>query len=323
MKHLLIVNPKSGNAEERSKFEALINASFKGLDFQIHYTSGPKEATAFLRKTLKNNNDITRVYACGGDGTVHECVNGIIGFDNAELAIYPDGTGNDFIKVYAPVKNYKDIVFGKSATKRFLDFNKLINGEAKPIDVSKINSESLEEDLYSVNVINFGFDAIVGAMGNYYKDHGIPADAKKNEKDNPYVYALNHDAMKRGRFNDTIVYADGEKLNDKQILLGTISQGQFVGGEFWCAPKSNNSDGLMDICVLKTMTFLGLGLIINPYKQGKLLKKPHKKVVYRRAKQAVIDAPQDIDVCVDGEMIKGKHFEIEIVPAAIKLVIPE
>ena len=309
MKHLLIVNGASGKEDTKQGLLEKIDEAFKGLDYEVHQTTGPKDATNFLKEYLKKHKEPVRVYACGGDGTVHEVANGMVGFEQAELAVYPIGTGNDFVKTYG----------GKE---RFLDFQKLINAEAKKIDLSKISNENMK-DLYSINVINFGFDAIVGAMGNYYKEHGFPEKAMKKYNNNPYDYALHHDAMKHGRFNDIIVYADGEQLNEKQILLCTLAQGQFVGGEFHCAPKSNNADGLIDVCVLQTMTFLGLGMIIGTYKKGKHLDKPRKKITYRQAKEIKMVGLQDFDVCVDGEMIKGNNYTVSIVPEAIKLVIPE
>ena len=322
MKHLIIFNEKAGSEKDAKAFVELVNKEFKGLDFEMHATTAPREAIAFLREYLKKNNkDVVRVYACGGDGTVHECANALVGFDNAELAIYPVGTGNDFAKTYAGTKDYKEVVENRAAEKRLCNFAELIKAEARPIDLSKISGDSLREPMYSINVINFGFDAIVGARGNYYKEHGIPANAPKKFQNDPYGYALKNDAMKHGRFNDTIVKADGEQLNEKQILLGTLAQGQYVGGSFWCAPKSDNTDGLIDVCVLKTMTFLGLGMIIGPYTKGKHLDKPRKKIVYRRAKKVEIIAPKEIDVCVDGEMIKGKEFTVECVPGAIKLAV--
>ena len=48
-----------------------------------------------------------------------------------------------------------------------------------------------------------------------------------------------------------------------------------------------------------------------------------KKIYYRRAKEVEIIAPEDIDICVDGEMIRGSTFKVEVMPGAIKLVIPE
>ncbi|MCR5348978.1 MAG: hypothetical protein K6E59_05185 [Bacilli bacterium] len=307
MKHLIVINGNAGSYDPA--FETKINEVFAGLDFEIYKTTGPKSVIPFLKEYLKKNaKDTVRVYACGGDGTIHEAANGMVGFKNAELAIYASGTGNDFVKIYG----------GKE---KFQDFKALIEAKAQPVDLSKIEGEGLQEPLYSINVINFGFDAIVGAKGNYYKEHGLPAGVK--EGTNPYDYALKHDAMKHGRFNDIEVYADDEKLNEKQILLATLAQGQYVGGQFRCAPKSKNNDGLIDVCVLKTMTFLGLGMIIGTYTKGGHLDKPRKKIVYRQAKQIKMNGPADFDVCVDGEMIKGNNFTVEVVPGAISLVIPE
>ena len=312
MKHLIIFNAGAGKNKERiDAFKAQIEESFKGLDYEVYETEGPRKVIAYLRKYLTKNKEQIRVYACGGDGTVHEVVNGLVGFPQAELAILPVGTGNDFVKSYGVMNDN---------IQNYQSFKPLINGKPVEIDVSKISGDGLDEPWYSVNVINFGFDAIVGARGNYYKEHGFPKKVK--EGINPYDYALKNDAMKYGRFNDIEVFADGEKLNEKQMLLATLAQGQWVGGQFKCAPKSDNTDGLIDVCVLKTMTFLGLGMIIGTYTKGKHLDKPRKKIVYRQAKEIKMVSPKEFDVCVDGEMIKGNNFTVEVCPKAIKLVPP-
>ena len=311
MKHLIVFNPSAGKSEDAEAFRKLINEKFAGLDFEVYETEGPRSVIPFLKKYLAKQKDTVRVYACGGDGTVHEVANGLVGAKNAELAILPTGTGNDFVKTYG-VTNEE--------IEKYRDFEPLIKGEAKPIDLSKISGGNLEEPWYSINVINFGFDAIVGARGNYYKEHGFPKKVK--EDTNPYDYALKHDAMKHGRFNNIEVYADGEKLNEKQLLLTTLAQGQWVGGQFKCAPKSDNTDGLIDVCVMKTMTLIGLGMIIGTYTKGKHLDKPRKKFVYRQAKEIKMVSPEEFDVCVDGEMIRGREFTVEVVPGAIKLVPP-
>ena len=311
MKHLIVFNPGSGKNNQAQSFRDLIKEKFAGLDYEIYETTGPRSVIPYLQKYLKVAKDTVRVYACGGDGTVHEVANGLVGAKNAELAIMPIGTGNDFVKYYGVTnENIND----------YRDFTPLINGEATPIDLSKISGDGLNEPWYSINVINFGFDAIVGARGNYYKEHGFPKKVK--EGTNPYDYALKNDAMKHGRFNNIEVFADGEKLNEKQLLLATLAQGKFVGGQFKCAPKSDNTDGLIDVCVLKTMTFLGLGMIIGTYTKGKHLDRPRKKIVYRQAKEIKFVSPQEFDVCVDGEMIKGNNFVVEVCPKAIKLVTP-
>lgn len=323
MKHLIILNQGAGNFTGEDSLTNKVKEAFDGLDYSIFVSTGSRSSTAYLRDYLKNSSEEVRVYACGGDGTLNEVINGVVGFDNVEVAIYPIGTGNDYIKSFSKSNDYKTITEEAKNSTRFLNFKKLIEAKSTPVDITEMTGESLEGPVYSINVINFGFDAIVGARGNYYKIHGIPADAKRSEKNDPYQYALNHDAMKHGRFNKTEVWADGEKLNEEKLLLCTVSNGQFVGGKFWAAPKSVNNDGLLDVCLFKTMTFLGLGLIIGPYTKGKHLNHANKKIVYRRAKELKVVAPEPIDMCVDGEMYEGKEFTLRILPGAIKFVLPE
>ncbi|MBE6141441.1 MAG: YegS/Rv2252/BmrU family lipid kinase [Erysipelotrichaceae bacterium] len=302
MKHLIICNTHAGHGKDAKE---LALKAFEGLDFEIYETVDQRSAISFLRNYFKDHKELTRVYACGGDGTLHEVVNGLVGVKNAELALYACGTGNDFAKVYG----------GKD---KFLDFKKLIHGNPTPIDLTKLEGPSMKEPWYSINVINFGFDAIVGAKGNENKKKGI--------KD---PYGFTHaivPAILHGRFNKATITADGEDLNGKKFLLGSVSQGQFVGGEWHAAPKSNNTDGLLDVCVAKTMTFLGLMTkLFGAYHDGKHIDNPKlkKKVIYRRSKEVTIVAPSDIDLCVDGEMIRGNNFKCTIVPQAIKFVIPE
>ena len=309
MKHLIIMNPRAGE-DNRIGFDLKgeILKHFSALDYEIYETTGPRSVIPFLREYFKTHRELTRVYACGGDGTVHEVVNGLVGAHNAELAILPIGTGNDFVKIYGA--SNEDV--GK-----YRDFKTLIDGQAKPIDLSKISGGHLEEPWYSINVINFGFDAIVGAKGNQNKLKG---------KKNPYGPAAIIPALLKGRFNNTIIKADGEQLNKKKLLLGSLGQGQWVGGQYHAQPHSDNTDGLIDVMMLKCMSLARLMIqYFSKYQHGEHLdnEKLMKRIVYRRAKTVEIIAPKDIDVCVDGEMIRGNHFDVEVCPGAIKLVIPE
>ena len=302
------MNPKAGEDNKIGydiKGEILKN--FSALDYEVYETTGPRSVIPFLKEYFKNHRELTRVYACGGDGTVHEVVNGLVGAHNAELAILPIGTGNDFVKIYGALNENID---------KFRDFKQLIDGEARPIDLSKISGPSLEEPWYSINVINFGFDAIVGAKGNINKQKG---------KKNPYGPAAIIPALIKGRFNNTIIKADGEQLNKKKMLLGSLGQGQWVGGQYHAQPHSDNTDGLIDVMMLKCMSLARLMIqYFGKYQKGEHLdnEKLMKRIVYRRAKTVEIIAPKDIDVCVDGEMIRGNHFDVEVCPGAIKLVYP-
>ena len=70
MKHLIVINGNAGSFTP--EFEAKINDAFKGLDFEIYKTTGPRSVIPFLKEYLGKAKDTVRVYACGGDGTIHE-----------------------------------------------------------------------------------------------------------------------------------------------------------------------------------------------------------------------------------------------------------
>ncbi|MCE6983484.1 lipid kinase, partial [Pseudomonas frederiksbergensis] len=84
------------------------------------------------------------VYACGGDGTLNECVNGAVGHDNVAVTHFPCGTGNDFIKMFGEEKD------------RFFDLSDLVRGEVRPLDVMECCGR------YAVNICSVGIDARIG-----------------------------------------------------------------------------------------------------------------------------------------------------------------
>ncbi len=316
MKHLIILNQKAGAEKDLEQFQAQIKEDFKGLNYEIYLTTGPRSVIPFLKEYLSKNNDVLRVYAVGGDGTIHEVVNAIVGYKNVELAIYAAGTGNDFVKIYSKEKDWDNIVKNKTGENRFKDFKALINGKVIDIDLSKMTGPSMPEPWYSINVINFGFDAIVGAKGNVNKAKGIK---------NPYGPAAIIPAILGGRFNRIIVKADGEQLNKKRLLMSALGQGQWVGGQYHASPKSDNTDGLIDVTLLKCMSLARLMIqFFTPYTKGEHLDNPKlmKKFVYRRAKEIEIIGKKNIDICVDGEIVNGQNFKVEVMPKALKFVVP-
>ena len=318
MKHLIIVNSKAGAEKDVEAFKKLVEESFKGLNYEIYMTTGPRSVIPFLKEYLSKNNDVLRVYACGGDGTIHEVVNAIAGFHNVELAVYASGTGNDFVKIYAKTNDYDEIVKNKAGENRFKDFKALIDGKVQEIDISKMTGPSLSEPWYSINVINFGFDAIVGAKGNENKKKGIK---------NPYGPAAIIPAILGGRFNKIMIKCDGEPLNKKRLLNGALGQGQWVGAQYHASPKSDNTDGLIDVSMLKCMSLARLMIqFFGPYTKGQHLDSPKlmKKINYKRAKVVDIISlnNKDIDISVDGEIVSGKEFRVECMPKAIKFVVP-
>ena len=110
MRHIFIVNPAAGKGRGFSRRLEEIKefALRKGLDHKIYVTEGPGRATDFVASQCLEGGAV-RFYACGGDGTLREVASGAAGCSGAEVAYYPCGTGNDFMRNFQEEKSFKKL----------------------------------------------------------------------------------------------------------------------------------------------------------------------------------------------------------------------
>ena len=103
MRHVFLINPHAGKQDQTARIRALADrlAAAHNLDCRCLLTDRPGGAEV-LSRALAEAGEPVRIYACGGDGTVHEAANGIAGFPNAAMTVIPAGTGNDFLKNFGP-----------------------------------------------------------------------------------------------------------------------------------------------------------------------------------------------------------------------------
>ena len=101
MKHIFVINPASGVKNRTEEITSLVKQVLSEEDYIIYETKGIGDAIIFVREFIVSHpNDSLRFYACGGDGTLNEVVNGAIGYDNVEVTNYPIGSANDFLKYF-------------------------------------------------------------------------------------------------------------------------------------------------------------------------------------------------------------------------------
>lgn len=298
MKHIFVVNPAAGTADATEAVRGTLAAYDGKLDYEIYVTRGEKDATDFVKARVAEGGEL-RFYACGGDGTINEVASGLVGAENASLAVYPVGSGNDFIKYYG-------------AREDFLNLDSLIDGEVKAIDVIRV------DDRYSINVCNFGFDTTVARTMIAVKHKKIIGGKRA------YITGVATAVIKAMK-NECEVYADGEKLNDGTMLLCTVANGRYVGGAFCCAPRSDNTDGMLDICLIKPISRFKFIKILPVYTEGKHLDDERFRdcIVYRRAKKVEVVAPEGFCISLDGEIVENNRFTAEVVPGAVRFVVPK
>ena len=300
LKHIFIINPAAGAKNYYENVKQAIEECGQDFDHEFYETTAPMDACAFIREYCRNYTLPVRFYACGGDGTLNEVVNGAAGFENAEVACVPTGSGNDYVKYYGPKAEFMNIANS-------------IEGTPFPADLLKIG------DRYSINVINFGFDSVVAETISKVKRKKIIGG--KHSYTTGIVKGL-----VVGMKSKCVVTVDGEALNNDVMLLCTVANGTHVGGSFKCAPRSLNNDGLAEVSLFRPISRITFARLVKAYEKGEHLDDPRfaKYITYRRGKLIECESPEErFAVSVDGEMIYTNKFSIEVIPNAIKFVVPK
>jgi len=300
MKHVFIINPAAGKENSYRELQKSLRELKKPIDYELYQTKAPGDATAYIRDYCRRYTEPVRFYACGGDGTLNETVNGVVGFSHASLGCYPCGSGNDFVKYYGG-KRY------------FLNLEELVQAPEEYIDLMRVGNK------YAINATHFGFDSCVAkTMMNVRRKKLIGG---KNAYTTGVVVGLAK-AMK----NPCKVYVDGELLNPKgSILLCTVANGQYVGGSFRCAPRSIDNDGKLEICLVKPVSHITFLKLIGDYTKGLHLDNPKfkKYLEYRRGTTVRVEAPDGFIYSFDGELVNQNRFTVEVVSRAVRFAVPK
>lgn len=325
MKHYFIINPAAGSGKDQQAImPRLLDAVKKwGADYELHRTSGPGEATIYVRgRIAANPGEAVRFYACGGDGTAAEVLNGMYGAGEAELAIIPVGSGNDYIRSFG----------GKD---RFLDVTAQLAGEAVPVDVIRFSyqpapgaggalaSHEAGEDgivtAYALNMINMGFDARVASrmvqMKNVFFFKGTGA----------YVAGIVRE-LAGYKMNRAIFRPEGEEAFETDILLAGVGSGRFSGGGFEGIPIAVVNDGLLDLMVIEPISRGEFIRLVGVYHDGKHLENPLLKEKMRllRIKEAEIEPLPGLVFTADGEALYTEGtLKVSLAPEKVRFVVPD
>lgn len=237
MKHVFIVNPVSGRGKALKVSLGIKKiCEEEKLDYEIHYTNGPKDATKIAKKVKGSKNII---YSVGGDGTLNEVLNGVIGTKNM-LAVIPAGSGNDFYRTLSKMDD-----------------------EMPLIDVGKVNGK------YFLNVVSIGIDAEVAKNAEVMKKLKVPTSQIYNAS---IVYTFF-----KYKFKDIEFSVDNTRSKNKCTVL-TICNGKMYGGGYKIAPEALLSDGYFDVYIVDKISKPTLPFLLGKLKKGthESLKEVHK-----------------------------------------------
>ncbi len=296
MKHVFIVNPAAGKTNQFKELSAKIAQCFDEGTYLIIETKGKGDATKIAERFAKTKEPIC-LYACGGDGTLNEVLNGMYRYPNACLGIIPIGTGNDFIKAIPHLNK-----------EQFLDIRSYVNGIKTSCDIIVAGGKAL------INTASVGLDVSVALNVDKFKKLPVLKGST------PYYLGLLN-SMLSSLSKRLKLVIDGEVYDWNEYSFVVACNGKYYGGGYCPCPDSLMNDGLMDVCLIKKVTRRKILRLSGKYKKG-----THTDyedlVTMKRCKTMQIIAEEKIALNLDGEVVYVTNPHMKLIPSGITLYLP-
>lgn len=306
MNYVFIINPVAGKGRDYDDIARRVREFFedRSENVSVYLSKAPGDAIRFGKEFPLAEGEETCFVACGGDGTFYEVVNGAFGRPGVSFAVYPSGSGNDFIKS----------IGGKHDD--YLDFQKLIDGEIKYLDAIDCSGKICS------NLCNIGIDSIIcDRIPRYKKIPGVSGAMAYNIS---VVLTIAGCFFKSAGKKMVFTFDDGEVLDGK-FMLSVFGNGRIYGGGYCPVPEAVPDDGIIDFCAIDETDILRLSKLLNVYKAGKHVSDPKFEGILhmRRCTSVHIESPEEMTVCLDGEIAYGKSVDIKVLPKALPFRIPK
>ena len=294
-----LVNPASANGKTGKQWPEIARAAHAaGLRGEAIFSERPGQLGDLAREAADEG--ATLLVVVGGDGTVHEVVNGIAGREGIELALIPRGTGWDFARTHEVPKRLD------GALRIAMD------GQARPFDLGRATyrAHGAEQTAWFANMASVGMSGAVAAKAN--------STTKALGAKTSYLYALGT-VFARWKNVELHVRVDEEERNG--LMEDTIvAVGRYLAGGMMITPDAEPDDELFDVLLIGDLTKTELVRVMPKIYRGTHL--PHPKGEVLRGRTVSIDADDPLPIQLDGEQPGTTPVRFEIAPAAISLRVP-
>lgn len=293
-KALLISNPKTGRYISRRKTiqELASDLNAQGVEVELKFTAGPGDAAELAAKAA--NNGSTDVIVAGGDGTINEAIQGMVG-TKSRLAILPRGTANVLARELGLPMNIDAAI------------NIAAQGKSRRIHFGVAIDETTNTRRHFVLMAGIGLDAsVVGGVQ--------PGLKKRIGKGAFWLSGLSHLASWRPR--PFTLEIEGKTYNATFAAIGKAAR---YGGDLMITPRARLDEPSFEICIIESVSRVQyLHLLSYAMREGMPDDKPGVRFVKASQVRAFGDAP----VQVDGELIGHLPMRFEISPHSLEVIVP-
>ena len=282
----VILNPRSGEGKKK-KFVARALARFKerGQQVQVHETERAGQAKELARALSQEGGELV---VMGGDGTLHEVLNGLENFENCALGLIPAGTGNDFAASAGiptdPARAVDLILDTPAQPTEFMQLPGVrgINAAGTGIDV-----EILKRCRAS-KLLRGKFQYIISLIISLCKFRNYKMKVRVGGKEHAF-----------------------------NALIACIGNGRRIGGGIPMCPEAKIGDGLLDLVVVDDVKKLAVPPAFVKLMKGGILRE--KFTFFERCEHAEIEPETPQTLQVDGELYDGIPFIVDVVKDKLRM----
>ena len=296
MKFILTVNPHGGT-KKGLEILNLVKPLFdsKGIELKIIETTFAGHAQTLANQLSYSN--ISGFLGIGGDGTLHEIINGMLSRNDKKkipIGIIPGGSGNSYMHDL----NLTDPIDAAKA---------IIKGDIKSLDTAMINVNHITK--YANNMIGWGLVTDVGVMAEKFRWLGT----------NRYTILSVLEVLKH-KSRPAILIADGNKIEDDFTFIIACNS-IHVGKGMKMAPKAKLDDGLIDLIVIKAgVSRTRLLKVLPKLFDGSHIKEP--EVSYLQVSEFELIPKGNDQLNIDGEIIGRTPLKVKMIQNAFEMFVP-
>jgi YegS/Rv2252/BmrU family lipid kinase len=299
---VFLVNPASANGSTGRRWpEIARQAAARGLVGDALLSEAPGHLSELAAGAAADGADVLVVV--GGDGSVHEVVNGLLsaGADAVEVAVLPRGTGKDFVRSLR-------IPRGLEAA---IDVAK--DGATRTVDVGRARFTGWDGSPAEAWFANFAGAGISGAIARRANVSSKALGGRLS-----FMWATVA-VFARWKSAEITAEIDGERRTGRMFEVLAMN-GDYTAGGMWMAPDAAADDGLFDVILIGDVTKADFVRTFPKIYRGKHLS--HPKIDRLQGSRVRIEAEIPLPIVLDGEQPGTTPATFELVPAALRVRVP-
>ena len=290
MKLIILFNPAAGRGTTQRKLVVALDALCRGgAEPQILESSDAQHLIELARRAREEKPDL--VVSAGGDGTHHYVLNGLFSTE-IPLGLLPLGSGNDFAEG-----------LGIPAEPRAAAAI-LLRGRTHSIDLGRVGPT-----VYGC-IAGVGFDSIVNRFAN--------ERMRRMRGSLGYAWSILR-CLKSYRAQPLELRSDARDFSG-DVMFAVVGNNVSYGGGVRITPRALLDDGLLDVCIVPAMAkFELLRWLPSVYRGAHLA---HPRIIYFQTRRITLTSPSRLELFGDGEFIQELPASIEVLPRALRVIVP-